>query len=145
TRALLLLCFLGLSVALHKVRSARTQICVQLGLLATVWIDLLTHLPRQNPSVDAQAYRIALPSLAQMQPRPEAGHSRAALSYRAIEKFHTTIVPNRFESVIGHRMGLYDNCNLIEGLAKVDGFYSLYLPRATSAFPAIPFHERSTG
>jgi len=129
TRALLLVSFLGLSLALHKVTTARSQIWLQLGLLATVWIDLLTHLPRQNPSVDAQAYRIDLPSLAQMQPRPEAGHSRAGLTFRAIDKFHTTILSNRFQSVIGHRMGLYDNCNLIEGLAKVDGFYSLYLPR----------------
>jgi len=26
------------------------------------------------------------------------------------------------------RMGLYDNCNLLEGIPKLDGFYSLFIP-----------------
>jgi hypothetical protein len=78
--------------------------------------------------VDANAYRLALPPLEELNPLPRLGASRAMLSRRAIDKFHTTIVSNTFDGVIGNRLGLYDNLNLLEGIPKIDGFFSLYFP-----------------
>ena len=62
-----------------------------------------------------------------MNPHPNHGETRAMLSWSAINTFHK-IMPNAFDGQLGHRLGLTHNCNLIEGIPKVDGFYSLYLP-----------------
>jgi hypothetical protein len=103
---------------------------IALLLLAGVYLDGITHAPRQNPGVAPAAYTIQVP-LFEEKPKPRHGESRAMLSLAAIEKFHTTIVSNTFDFMLGMRMGLYDNVNLLEGIPKVDGFYSLYLPRET--------------
>jgi hypothetical protein len=63
-----------------------------------------------------------------LKPKPTVGVSRAVLSLQAFQKFRTTIVSNMFDGVVGVRLGLYDNCNLLAAIPKVDGFYSLYLP-----------------
>ena len=128
TRGAILILLLPILFALRHCIRPRSQVGAQIGLLVIVAADLFSHTPNQNPSVEAQIYKMTLPPLAEMNPRPRPGESRALLSYRALEKFHTTILSNSFEAVLGLRLGLYDNCNLLENIPKIDGFYSLYLP-----------------
>jgi len=128
SRAGLLLGIACLVFAIGRPLSSKWRLITQAGLLGIVWLDLISHAPNQNPTVDARAYETALPTFAEMQPRPKAGESRVSVSFRSNEKFHTTIMSNAFESVLGVRMGLFDNCNLLEGIPKADGFYSLYIP-----------------
>jgi hypothetical protein len=128
TRGALLVLAITVLLVLNRVTSASRRHLLQGLFLAFVWLDLITHAPSQNPVVEARVYEIGLPPLAEMAPRPSFGQSRAALSWGSIEKFHTTIISNSFESVLGVRMGLYDNCNLLEGIPKLDGFYSLFIP-----------------
>src|SRR6185295_3589259 len=42
-----------------------------------------------------------------------------------------------FNTYLGHRMGLYFDCNLLEGVSKVDGFYPLYLSEQLEALFAL--------
>jgi hypothetical protein len=101
---------------------------LSLLLLLGVWLDVLMHTPRQNPGVNPQVYRLDLPTSREMNSRPRVGESRAMLSEAAIRKFHSTMLPSTFDYMLGMRMGLYDNLNLLQNIPKVDGFYSLYLP-----------------
>ena len=108
--------------------SRTTAVLPQIALLGLLWLDFRTHVPLQNPTVDAHGYTATLPPLKELQPRPEVGQSRAMLSLAAWKKFNTTIVSNTLDNLVGVRLGLYDNCNLLERIPKVDGFYPLYLP-----------------
>jgi len=128
SRAAILLGIVALFFALRRIASFRVRAGLELALLFAIWLDLISHVPKQNPTVDPQAYQISLPPLAEMNPRPQPGESRAMLTFRALEKFHNSSVSNSLQAVLGVRLGLYDNCNLLEGIPKVDGFYSLYLP-----------------
>src|SRR5438477_5145853 len=128
TRGVLLILLLPILFTVRKCVTPRCQLGAQVGLLVVLCADLFSQTPNQNPTVDSQAYQMTLPPLAEMKPRPRPGDSRAMLSFRALEKFHTTIISNSFAAVLGFRLGLYDNCNLLEGVPKIDGFYSLYLP-----------------
>jgi hypothetical protein len=105
--------------------------------LVVLWVDIWTHTPPQNPTVNEVIYDPALrvrqsenettPIHSDLVPRPEAGKSRAMLSVKALVGLHNTIISDPFDGLAALRLGLYDNCNLIENLAKVDGFFSIYL------------------
>jgi hypothetical protein len=59
------------------------------------------------------------------------------LSPAALDKFNRTLLADTFNTYLGHRMGLYFNCNLLDGVAKVDGFYPLYLSEQLEALFAL--------
>jgi hypothetical protein len=94
------------------------------GLLLTLWGDVMTHAPRQNPTVKRWAYE---EQVVEMNPRPVVGQSRALVSRFASEKMHSTFLADQYEDYTFHRAGLVADCNLLESIPKVDGFYSLYL------------------
>jgi hypothetical protein len=128
TRAAALVLFLSVWFAFQSRLGGPWRFVAQAGLLLALSLDLIFHAPNQNPTVDARAYEINLPCFAEMQPRPIVGQSRALLSLQTLERFHSTAPSNRFEAILGSRLGLSHNCNLLEGVPKIDGFYSLYLP-----------------
>jgi hypothetical protein len=105
------------------------QVLVGIGLIATVWLDAYTHAPPQNPMTESTVYSKDLRIDYPISPRPKPGDSRAALSLDANEAFGTNRLANQADNFIFMRLWLYQNCNLLEGIPKVDGFFALYLPR----------------
>jgi hypothetical protein len=128
-RVVVLLATVAALYLMAKSTHPRLQTILQAGLLLLVWGDLITHVPRQNPTVSKEAYLLKLPPLEQMVPRPKLGESRAMLAFDAILKVHSTIVSKPFDSVLGVRLGIYHNSNLNDAIPKVDGFYALYLAK----------------
>ena len=94
------------------------------ALLGLLWLDVLTHAPRQNPTVARAAYE---PELAKMEPRPRLGESRAMVSPSASYQLFYTMLTNQFDDFTFHRLGMVANANLLDGIPKVDGFFSLYV------------------
>jgi len=117
----------GVLYGLSRAREARKQVVLGLGLLALLWLDVVTHAPPQNPTVPRSVYEPGLQPVQQLKPRPTLGESRAALSLGAVWQFHSTMLSDPFKTYLGDRLGLFSNCNLLELLPKVDGFYSLYV------------------
>jgi hypothetical protein len=95
-----------------------------LAFLVLLSADLLTHVPRQNPTVPRAAYE---PGLVRLSPAPAHGLSRAMVSPEAQLKFKTAAVSEGLKHYVGHRLGLFSNCNLLDGIPKVNGFYALSL------------------
>lgn len=94
---------------------------VALGLVLVTWADVLTHAPWQNPT--------AVPAAFAREPTPPGlGEGRALLSLGAMEKFYRWNTSEAAEGFALRRLGLHNNVNLIDGVPKVDGFFSLYLP-----------------
>jgi hypothetical protein len=96
-------------------------------LLLVLWLDVWTHEPQQNPSVPPWIYAPGLvrTKLA-MKPQPELGGSRAMVSPTAAVKFSQIIVSDLKDNFLVKRLGCFADCNLLDGVPKVDGFFSLY-------------------
>ena len=113
-----------------------------LGLLAA---DIALHAPRQNPAVIPHAYE---PDLAKFHTAmPRLGEGRAHIT-REMEGFmaHASN-PDALNYIIGARRALFANWNLLEGVPKANGFFSLY-PREQAETKRLlydldqPFPER---
>ena len=109
---------------LCRVNNLRIRRLAGLGLLVLTVFDGLTHMPRQNPVVARAAFE---PGLVKLEPQPLPGQSRAMMSPAAEARLHQFASTNAFSDYIVSRLALYVNCNLLDGIPKVDGTYSLYL------------------
>src|SRR5439155_14521454 len=63
----------------------------------------------------------------ELKPRPTPGQYRAVHSSNAYCRFHFTLLSDPFNTFLGCRLGLFADSNLLDGVPKVDGFYSLYV------------------
>jgi hypothetical protein len=67
------------------------------------------------------------PNIVSLDPRPEPGTSRVVTTYWAHQNFNQISTASPLNDFVVKRLGLFANCNLLEGIPKLDGFYSLYL------------------
>jgi Bacterial membrane protein YfhO len=95
-------------------------------LLLTAWADVFTHVPTQNPTVTPDVFELNLARThLQMKPQPELGSSRAMLSPAAANAFVTFAARDPKNNFLAKRAGYCANVNLLDGVPKVDGFFSL--------------------
>ncbi|GDY22637.1 hypothetical protein LBMAG56_39840 [Verrucomicrobiota bacterium] len=148
SRAVLLGLILAACLALRRssgpgARAARPQVCptpladarprglkaalqraAPLLLLLLLLLDILTHMPWQNPTAAAWVYA---PREVALDPRPRHGESRAMVSRAALMEMHTSSINDPSRDYLFKRVALYDNCNVLDALPKADGVFSLYL------------------
>lgn len=107
-----------------KAVTVRLQWLLRLSVLLVVWLDLVSHVPRQNPTVPLWVYE---PGLLELTPRPKVGATRAMTSPAAELVLGQFVPTNTVEDVLSRRKGLRTECNLIDGIPKVNGFFPLHL------------------
>jgi hypothetical protein len=98
-----------------------------LAVLGLVFADLRTHLPNLTPRVPLGYLQPGQPDLQALAPAPRDGTARASLTWAALKEFKSKMLPSLADTLLLQRVGLYDNLNLLDGLAKTDGIFSLYL------------------
>jgi hypothetical protein len=125
TRGLLLVLIAGTLLLLTRVVKCKSYVPIHCLLLLLLWLDFVTHAPRQNPTVEPDVYA-PLPPDMQMRPQPILGESRAMLSLEAEKQFFIFGPTNVVEDYFGRRLGLSRNSNLLEGIPKVGGFFSVF-------------------
>ncbi len=103
---------------------AKLAQALPLLLLLLLLLDILTHMPWQNPTAAAWVYA---PREVALDPRPRHGESRAMVSRAALLELHTSSINDPSRDYLFKRVALYDNCNLLDALPKADGVFSLYL------------------
>jgi hypothetical protein len=118
---------LGCFFALENAAAKRLKWLSGLGLMVLLWMDVATHMPRQNPTVEPGVFESGLPPLKELNPRPVLGESRAMLSLDAILSLRTRMPTNTATGYLLYRLALYNNVNLLDDLPKVDGFFALRL------------------
>lgn len=107
-------------------RLGKVPVAVPSIVLLTVAIDLQIHQPNLSPTVPADTYTASTQALEELRTGLK-GQSRAALTAYATKTLNTTSLPSLADTQLLRRIALLGNANLIDGLAKPDGFYSLYL------------------
>jgi hypothetical protein len=126
TRSLLLIVILGTLCAMACTTRLKQRMLLQCLILLLVWMDILSHAPRQNPTVEPSVYAPLEPLQSQAS-KPVLGESRAVHSVEARKGFYDLGPTNLAHSYIGRRLGLDRNCNLLEGIPTADGFHPIYL------------------
>ncbi|HXF11164.1 MAG TPA: YfhO family protein [Desulfuromonadaceae bacterium] len=126
SRIVFLLVIAALFFLLGRNRQPALQRWMPLLLLVIAWLDVVTHEPVQNPVASPGIYASDLvrKKLA-LDPSPEAGISRVMPTPASVDRFAhtaTSIPENNF--LVG-RLGCQADCNLLDHIPKVDGFYSL--------------------
>jgi hypothetical protein len=95
-------------------------------LMVVAWLDVFTHVPRQNPTVPPDVFDLNLARAAlKMKPLPTPGVSRAMVSPWAAREFIRFAASDPKNNYLAKRLGYCANCNLLDGVPKVDGFLSL--------------------
>ena len=77
-----------------------------LGLIFGIWLDFQTHVPDQNPLVTRSVYEPGLPTLAQFNPRPRLGESRAMLRGEAYNSQRTKLLADPRLRFVSNRLWL---------------------------------------
>ena len=128
SRAVFLVLTLAAAVGIARAARVKSQIILGFSLLLLLWLDVLTHAPRLNPTVERWVYE---PSLAtaelKFSPAPSPGGSRAMVSPFADDRLNHLALTNAVDDYLYSRMSLFANANLLEQIPKIDGFFSLSL------------------
>ncbi len=125
SRAIFLLLTFLCTVALFRWRGQRQILCGCL-LVVLFWLDFVTHVPTQNPTAKPAVYA---PGWAGAQirwdPVPRLGQSRAMLSLVAQQTLRNHVLADVEENYLVNRLAFLANCNLLENVPQVYGFFSL--------------------
>jgi hypothetical protein len=132
-RVAFLLLILTALVASLRIQRARLQIIMVLLMLASLWFDVVTHAPRQNPTVDPAVYQPMLVRN-QLGLNVNAGTDRAFLNRETHDKVYGWMLTEPEKDFLGRRMVLFGNCNLLDQVPTPDGFFSLYLREQRELF-----------
>ena len=98
-------------------------------LIFVAWLDVFTHEPAQNPTVPPSVYELNLArTKLAMSPQPALGESRAMVTPAAAMDFIRFALSDPKNNFLAKRLGYCANCNLLDAVPKVDGFFSL-VPR----------------
>lgn len=125
SRAALLIVSVGLLFLLLRKHSLARF--APLALLLMMWVDVFTHEPTQNPTVAPWIYEPGLVrTKLEMQPQPIAGESRAMIAPLADKEFTSSSARGPADNFLVKRLVYFANCNLLDDVPKVNGFFSLY-------------------
>jgi hypothetical protein len=123
-RALFLSLTAGFVWLLFQTNRRPVQFVLQLGVLGLLWRDVVTHAPPQNPTLPS----IALKATAvRLEPKPEHGKSRVMLSPWAEVHLLYSRVPDFLGDLVGKRLAFWLNLNLIDGIPRIGGAFTLQL------------------
>ena len=113
-------------------------------LLAVFWLDLATHMPHQNPTVQPNVYSPGFTQAhANWTPQPTIGHSRAMITPAALADLKYHSLSSLEDTYLLQRLGLLANCNLLDGVPQIHGFFSL-TPAEINNVTAIPYVHPET-
>ena len=121
--------------------SGRRRMLFGCCLLVLFWLDFVTHAPTQNPRAKPSVYA---PSWARAQlklnPEPKLGGSRAMLSPAGLTFLKYNPTASLEETYLRNRLAIRVNCNLLDELPQIDGFFSL-TPREIFRVIALPYDQ----
>ena len=112
--------------ALTRKTKSKLLATAPLLLLLVAWADVFTHEPAQNPTVPPWIYQpdLSREKLA-FQPQPALGGSRVMVSPLAAHEFTTFAAGDPKNNFLTKRLGYCADCNVLDAVPKVDGFFSL--------------------
>jgi hypothetical protein len=91
-----------------------------------------------NPTVRRSVYESGLARKAlNLPPQAQPDGPRFMETQQSMEKMHVLSLSNPADDYLCRRADLYDDCNLLDDVPKLDGFYSLYLRETIPAIAMV--------
>jgi hypothetical protein len=145
-RAVFVVLIVGTVLILGRIQNRRLQWITGLLLLIFIWLDVVTHAPTQNPTVETSVFQPGLLTQ-RLDPVPQLGEARVFMTKQSHDLFYGSELTDLYKDYIGRRCALLGDCNILDGIPVPDGFYSLYVREQrgifsqffrspTNAFPA---------
>lgn len=145
-RVAFLMLIFGTVLIYGRIQNPRLQMIAGLLLPIFVWLDVVTHAPRQNPTVETSVFASGLLTQ-RLNPAPQLGEARIFMTRQSHDIFYGSELTGLYKDYIGRRCALLGDCNILDNIPVPDGFYSLYVREQrdifnqffrspTSAFPA---------
>jgi hypothetical protein len=106
--------------------SQRLRFWLQTAIVLCLVLDVWTHMPNQNPTVNSSLYEPGLVAR-QLDPKCASGEARVLLPQSTHDFLYHRMLTDHTQDFLGRRAGLFGNCNLLDRTRIVDAFYSLYL------------------
>jgi hypothetical protein len=145
-RGLFLLAGVACVPFLRESGNRKRQRLAQLGLLLLAWLDVLTHAPDLCPTVFAANWEPdAIRQVFKWDSQMSAGTSRAMRSKRTFWKMLLNGFTDPDVDLEGRRLSLFMNLNLVDHVAKFDGFYSLEVKEYLDVFKHVYFTTNEAG
>ena len=123
-RAMFLVLTAGVVWRLLGANRRPVRFVLQLGVLVLLWRDVVTHAPSQNPTLPSFALKA---TDVRLEPKPEHGKSRVMLSPWAEVHLLYSRVPDFLGDLVGKRLAFWLNFNLIDGIPRIGGAFTLQL------------------
>jgi len=129
----------GLALILYPLLFVRKmrQVVFSFAFLFLSGLDICTHVPRQNPTVPVADYGPLTPPRDSV---PRLGESRAMPGRKVQALLGNLVNPDPEQFYLGQRYMLFSDCNLLEKIPKVNGFFSIHL-REEAAVAALLYGE----
>jgi hypothetical protein len=125
-RVLFLVLTIGTLLLLRASAGVPVQRILSCLLMLLIWIDLRTHEPNQNPTVAPGVFEPGMVrSNTAWNSQPGMGTSRVMVSRYARYGFGGLNTPDAKDNYLARRLGFCANCNLLDEIPKVDGFFPL--------------------
>jgi hypothetical protein len=118
---------LGLLWWLARRPEAPRRWLAQSAVVACLFVDVVTHVPPQNPSVPASAFAEGLWEAQNRMPPPRLGEGRMFISPGAEQRLLFSTSTNVLHDFLGKRLALWSNLNLLDRAPKVNGSSTLQL------------------
>jgi len=132
-RVLFLVLMVGAILVLGRIQNVRRQMITGLLPLVLVWLDVVTHVPRQNPTIKSSAFEPGLLTNYFKSPLRN-GDARALRNGPSYDFFFHHELADPYKDYVGRRGVLFGDCNIMDGIPTPDGLYSLYLPDQQELF-----------
>ncbi len=126
-RAFFLVFGIGGLLVLCRIPLNAPRLAAQIGLLALMALDILSHTRTQNPSISTSVFAPGLWQAQSDLPPPQPGISRAMISPEAEERLLHSVITDPVPELLGKRLALWSNLNLLDGIPKVGGSSTLQL------------------
>jgi hypothetical protein len=121
-RAVFLTAIVGGLFLLQRMTDPKVRRGIQVLVLLLLSQDLYWHLP-QPPTLNPAIYQ---PGPKSALPVPRFGQSRAMIPHEMFITLFNTAIADATEDFLARRFTLFCNCNLLDDIAKCDGFFPLY-------------------
>ncbi len=127
SRAAFLAAIVAALVVFQRTVQSKLRSVLPFVLIGLLWLDVVTHEPSQNPSVPTWIYTPGMAKIKlAMKPQPALGESRAMVAPAAESQFLRFTSGKAAENYVANRLGYFADCNVLDEVPKVDGFFSLY-------------------
>ena len=139
-RAVFLALILGCLAIIPWQTSPGRQLFFRVVFIVLLWLDVYTHAPDLNPTASISTLKPdTVREFFQWTNAPAAGGSRAMQGKEAFWKLLASGYPDQDTDIVGRRLSLFMDLNLLDRIPKVDGFYSIDLNDYLDVFKRLYF------